>query len=310
MPGFRRNLVVTLWTATCWFGIATATAETLTLATYNVENYGLANRITEAGFRPEYPKPEAQKAALRKVIRSLNADVLILQEMGPQPFLDELRRDLRADGCDYPHAALALGPDQERHVAVLSKRPLKDVVTLADLEFAYFGAKERVKRGLLQATIETEAGDLALFALHLKSQLTDRADDPESATRRSGEARAIRDAILKRFPDPAHASFVVLGDCNDTRDSRAVQHLQRRGEARVSVLLPAADSRGETWTYAYKRRDTYSKVDHIFVSAPLVSVVAGGAAVIFDGDGVSLASDHRPVVVTLRLSQVFAPRKP
>lgn len=49
-------------------------AETLTLATYNVENYGPANRVTEAGYRQDYPKPEAEKRALRTGTRGLNAD--------------------------------------------------------------------------------------------------------------------------------------------------------------------------------------------------------------------------------------------
>lgn len=73
-------------------------AETLTLATYNVENYGPAKRVTEAGYRKDYPKPEAEKAALRTVLRGINADVLVLQEMGGAVYLEELRRDLKAEG--------------------------------------------------------------------------------------------------------------------------------------------------------------------------------------------------------------------
>ena len=35
-------------------------AETLTIATYNIENYGPADRVTKAGYRKDYPKPEAE----------------------------------------------------------------------------------------------------------------------------------------------------------------------------------------------------------------------------------------------------------
>src|SRR5687768_6399778 len=69
--------------------------ETLTIATYNLENYGPANRMTDAGYRKDYPKPEAEKQALRKVIRAIDADVIMLQEMGGAPYLEELRRDLK-----------------------------------------------------------------------------------------------------------------------------------------------------------------------------------------------------------------------
>jgi endonuclease/exonuclease/phosphatase family metal-dependent hydrolase len=66
------------------------------------------------------------------------------------------------------------------------------------------------------------------------------------------------------------------------------------------MLLPAADSRGELWTHAFRREESYSRVDHIFVSPALRSAVQNGAARIYDGPGVREASDHRPVVVTLK----------
>jgi endonuclease/exonuclease/phosphatase family metal-dependent hydrolase len=263
-----------------------AGAESLVIATYNVENYGPANRMTEAGYRKDYPKPEAEKRALRSVLRALNADV-------------ELRRDLRTEGLDYPHAALATASDADRHLAILSRRELRGVTTHTDLAFAYFGEKETVKRGLLEATVATAAGDVTIFALHLKSRFTERRDDPASAIRRAGEATAIRDRVLKRFPDPAAARFVILGDCNDSRSSKAVGFLQKRGKTEVAKLLPAADSRGETWTHAYRKEDSYTRVDQVLVSPLLFPAVRGAAARIHDGPGVREASDHRPIMVEL-----------
>jgi endonuclease/exonuclease/phosphatase family metal-dependent hydrolase len=296
--------------ATAWCGIvcafllvlsSVAHAETLTIATYNLENYGLANRMTEAGYRTDYPKPESEKRTLRTVIRTMAADVLVVQEIGGRTYLEELRRDLKSEGCEYPFAELASAADADRHVAILAKRPLKAVMTHTDLQFTYFGAKEPVKRGLLEATVASASGDITLFAVHLKSRFTDRADDPLSAIRRAGEATAIRDRVLKRFPDPANARFIVLGDCNDGRTSRALAFLQKRGKTEITRLLPAADSRGETWTHAYRKEDSYSRVDQILVSPALITAVSNQAARIFDGEGVREASDHRPVVVLLKL---------
>src|SRR5687768_9345436 len=122
-----------------------ARGETLTIATYNVENYGPADRMTEAGFRKDYPKPEPEKRALRTVIKGVAADVLVLQEMGHRQHLEELRRDLKADGVDYPFAELASAADEDRHMAILSKRPMSSVTTHTDLQFAYLGGKESVK---------------------------------------------------------------------------------------------------------------------------------------------------------------------
>lgn len=298
MKRFWRSLAA----AALVLGAAAARAETLAIATYNVENYGPANRMTEAGFRRDYPKPEAQKEALRRVIRDLRADVLVLQEMGGPAYLEELRRDLRSEGRDYPHAALATAGDPERRLAVLSLRPLLAVVTHDDLSFPYLGGRETVKRALLEVTIATSAGELTLFALHLKSRFTERPEDPLSGQRRAAEATAIRDRILRRFPVPAAARFAVLGDCNDGRTSRALAFLQRRGRTGIAVLLPAADSRGEVWSHAYRREETYSRVDQILVSPGLLPFVPAGAARIYDGPGVGAASDHRPVVVVLDLA--------
>ena len=75
----------------------------------------------------------------------------------------------------------------------------------------------------------------------------------------------------------------------------------RRGKTVVAELLPAADSRGDSWTHAYRKEESYSRMDHIFVSAVLRPAVKDGAAHIYDGPGVRDASDHRPVWVTLEL---------
>lgn len=286
-------LASALWLVT---GVQSAT---LTVATYNIENYGLADRMTEAGFRKDYPKPESEKQALREVIRGLKAEVLVLQEMGGPAYLEELRRDLKAEGLDFPHAMLATAADAERHLAVLSRLPLKGVTTHRDLLFTYFGQKETVKRGLLEATFAAPGGDVTIFALHLKSRFTERQDDPLSALRRAGEATAIRDRILERFPEPAAARFLILGDCNDHRASRPVAALQRRGKTEIATLLPGTDSRGETWTHYYRREETYSRVDLIFASSPLKPFIRGGVSRVYDGPGVRQASDHRPVLIEL-----------
>lgn len=273
--------------------------ETLTIATYNVENYGVADRMTENGYRKEYPKPEAQKEALRKVIRAVDADVWVLQEIGGAEYVRELQRDLRREGTDYPHTAVIEAADEARRVAVLSRRAFADVVQHRDLEFRYFGGMEKVKRGLIEVRFATAAGEVALFGVHLKSRYTDRADDPRSAIRREGEATAIRDAVLRRFPEPAKARFLIVGDFNDDRTSRTLQRMRKRGDVAIAELLPARDTRGEAWTHVYRKEDSYTRVDHVLVSPGLFDAVRGGAAWIFDGEGGRDASDHRPVVVTL-----------
>ncbi len=274
----------------------------LSIATYNLANYNLTDRTIEGAFLTQYPKPEREKAALRRVLRELDADVLALQEIGGEPFLRELRRDLRSEGLDYAHGTVLAAADPARRVAVLSRLPLARVIEHTDLEFAYFEGRERVKRGLLEVHINTSAGELALFVVHLKSKWTERRDDPEAELRRDREATLVRDRILTQFPEPATARFVIAGDLNAGPTERAYRALTERGPLQVSAAVPAMDSRGETWTHRYRRADLYSRVDFILVSPGLLPAVVGGAGQILDTPSVPRASDHRPVKVELEFA--------
>lgn len=278
-------------------------ASALTVATYNVENYLVTDRMADGAYRQAYPKPETEKTALRLAIATMGADVLALQEMGKPPFLAELQRDLKAEGHDYPHAVVLEAADEARHVAFLSKVPFKEVREHKAVPAKYLGESDVVKRGVLEAVIATDRGDLSLFVIHLKSRRTERKDDPEGAAQRHAEAVAVRDLVLARFPDPTSALFAVLGDWNDNRTSRAIRALQKRGNTELGEILRAADSRGDTWTHAYRREDSYSRIDFILVSSGLKPHVAnGGRATIYDGPGAREASDHRAVFMTLDLA--------
>ncbi len=280
-----------------WTAFAPARAETLTVATYNIENYTSTNRMVEDRFRPDYPKQEKSKAALREVIKAMDADVLALQEIGGAAYLEELRLDLATEGIDYPYGHVLVAADSERRIAVLSRRPLLAVKDHADLKFEYFDESVPVRRGLLEVSVALGEGAITLFVVHLKSRLTERGDDPSSASLRAGEAVAVRDRILERCPDPQISSFLVLGDFNDLRPNRPLRAILDRGKTKICNWVPAADSRGHTWTHYYQRQEVYSRVDHILVSPAAEPLVK--RAWIVDAAATAEASDHRPLVVQL-----------
>jgi len=95
---------------------------------------------------------------------------------------------------------------------------------------------------------------------------------------------------------------MICGDWNDTRNSKPVKALQKRGETVLGELVWAADSRGENWTHRYRKEDTYSRIDYFLASPPLKSFIRNGRGQVYDGPGVNEASDHRPVMVTLNLN--------
>jgi endonuclease/exonuclease/phosphatase family metal-dependent hydrolase len=277
-------------------------ARALTVATYNVENYLVTDRMVDGVFRQDFPKPEAEKKALRAAIKALGADVLAVQEMGKEAYLQELLTDLRAEGVDYPHAVLLEAADADRHVAILSKVPFKDVQRHAKIPVKFQGIADFVKRGLLEVTIATSAGDLTIFTTHLKSKRTDRKEDPESALQRTAEAEAVRDLVLRRFPDPTQAKFIVSGDWNDTRGTRAIRAMAKRGDTVIGEIIRAYDEDGDVWTHFFRREDSYSRIDYLLVSPGLKPLVANkGTGRILDNADVRAASDHRPVFVKLNL---------
>lgn len=298
------------WAVVAWLVLAAgeASAGTLTVATYNVQNYNLTDRIVEGGFRPAYPKPEDEKAALRAMIAALDADVIALQEVGGEPFLRELRRDLAGEGVNYPHVAAMFGADEQRGLGVISRVPLGVVTAHRDLLAKRRGAEEAepVRRGLLEVEVPAEGGTVTLFVIHLKSRISELRDDPAAEDQRVAEAQAVRDRILLRFPDPAQARFVILGDCNDTPGSRALQALEARGKTVISRWVDAMDERGQRWTHVYTRPAVYSRFDQALVSPGLWDGKSDAATARIVGEPwktVSKASDHRPLVLTLRTAE-------
>jgi endonuclease/exonuclease/phosphatase family metal-dependent hydrolase len=278
----------------------TAGAEaSLTVMTWNVENYLAEDRVIDGEFRTAFPKPEKAKTALRAAIRAAVPDVLALQEMGPEPYLEELQRDLATEGTAYPYRVLLAGPDPERHVAVLARVPLAQVTP--HVEVPVRGAKgdaaQLVRRGVLEVAVALGDRTITLFVVHLKSRYTGDPNDPFSAAQRLGEAEAVRDLVLRRFPRPAEAPFLLLGDCNDAPRSRPVQMLLRRGGTKIAELLPALDANGDGWTHHFRKEDSFSRVDYILVSPGLRPAVI--KVWIFDSADVRAASDHRPVLVRL-----------
>ena len=312
--GGRRSsakLAVLAWMGVIWI-VATASARAapvgdwMTVATYNLQNYTLADRrLADGGFRPDYPKPEAEKKALRAVIRSLDADIIALQEIGGTPFLNELRRDLAAEGQDYPYGEAGLAADENRGLAVLSRVPLGRVTLHRDLKARRHGAEEEaaVRRGLLELEVPTPGGVITVFVVHLKSRLTDDKQDPAAEDLRVAEAQTVRDRVLELCPEPSVARFVIVGDFNDTPGSRALKAMQARGKTEIATWLDALDERGQRWTHAYTQIGVYSRFDQALVSEGLRRGNSGNATARVAGDPwveVAAASDHRPLVLRVR----------
>lgn len=279
-------------------------AEKLRVASYNLENYTLTDRKTADGYVKNAPKPEKEKEALRTVILAMNADVLAVQEIGGPAFVEELRRDLKTAGIDYPHTVTLEGPDPHRRVAFLSKKPFAQTVRHARIEtgFEIASPHERValvNRGLLGVTLTVEDRPVTLYTVHLKSRLTSNAGDPRAERERLAEAAAIRTTLAGDGIGKPDTLALLCGDFNDGPNSKTITGFAQNAGTPFLTLLDAKDAAGEIWTYRNAKKGFYDRSDYAFVSPALKPFVTRSRAL--DNPSTGAASDHRPIVVDIEI---------
>lgn len=274
--------------------------EELRIATYNLRNYLVMDRMVAGTWRPAYPKPENEKTILRQIIREVSPDILVLQEMGTLNLLQELRADLSREGLHYEYALHMKGVDEVRHLAVLSTRQPTEVMEHRDLDFKYFDARETVKRGMFELRFDLGGGEsFQLFAVHLKSRFTDNKEDLKSDLRRAREAEACRNRLIERTHERGLSKFLIAGDFNDHPSSATLRRFYQRGDLELGILVPAADSRGEVWTYYYEKEARYEGVDGFIASQAMLPRIKSGRAHIVDSPGALTGSDHRMVYLDI-----------
>ena len=273
-------------------------ASTLRIASINVENYLLMDRWADGKWRKEYPKPSKEKRALRSMINQVNPDILLIQEIGDEPFLNELWMDLNVtNGTQFLYSAWMPGSyeEEERHLAVLSKIPLQSVLQHKDITFTYFGEKKKPSRGLMEINFQTKDQTWTLFNLHLKSKWTERKDDPEANIRREKEARAVRDFIRSKYPPSIQPCYVIAGDFNDHKNSAALRRFTQVNQTKLAFMLPCQDRNRHFWTHYYAKEDSYARLDYLLVSPAMQKYYLPDSAGIYDGYHTLMASDHRMV---------------
>ncbi len=289
----------TIWALALAAAIPATAAETLRVASYNVRNYLCMDRLVEGAFRLDYPKPEKEKAVVRATIRSVEPDILALQEIGSLEFLLELRDDLAREGLRYDGYAIAEAADETRRLGALWKAErVIEAVTHADIAFTYFGQRLPMKRGLLELKLGRGGSQpsASIFVAHLKSRYTDDRRDTQSAKRRAREAQAARDRILELFPDPSNQRFLIVGDLNDGPDSGAVGRFIAKGRRPLTRMIELTDRSGLRWTHDYRKAGMYSQIDYILVSPgwPGMASLRGQIA---DRPDYYEGSDHRLIWV-------------
>ncbi|MEO0913187.1 MAG: endonuclease/exonuclease/phosphatase family protein [Pseudomonadota bacterium] len=267
------------------------------------------------------PKDPNDTATIANRIRTMNADVLAVQEVEHIEILKAFNRDHL--GGMYPHVALIEGNDQRLiDVGLLSRLPLGPITSHQaaihpdDPERRVFG------RDLQQVEIRSDAGAklFTLYNTHMKSHFVPFDQDQEAGAiaanaRRRRQAETIRDIISKE--ERKGAKFVLLGDMNDPPESEDLapmftidgQAMVNGLENAVETRPPKAETPGQgpgpdtaTWTHRFNppgpEFPRYEQFDQIWLSHGLAGSLASAhidRRTKHGGDG----SDHDPAWVIL-----------
>jgi endonuclease/exonuclease/phosphatase family metal-dependent hydrolase len=290
--------------AVCFTGWPLPGADVFRVASYNLDNYLDQPAGGRAAKSPE------SKAKIRASIRAMNPDVLALQEMGSTNALLELRASLKAEGLDFPHWEQVTGWDTNIHVAILSRLPIVARHPHTHEAFLLRGRRFQVSRGFGELTIQVNGNyRFTLLGAHLKSRrVVPEADEAEL---REQEALLLREKITALLAANPDINLVVLGDFNDTKDSKSTRILLGRGKTALIDTRPAERNgddqppsnprfapRDIAWTHFYGKEDAYSRIDYILVSRGMARELDTSGTYVLALPNWGVASDHRPIVAS------------
>jgi len=274
------------------------------VATFNVENY-----VEDPGSRRPL-KPEAARAKVCESIAALKPDVIALEEMGSTNALMELQGALRKSGLDLPFWDHITGYDTNIHLALLSRFPIAARHPHTNETYLLGARRFYVTRGFIEEEIKVNTNyKFTLIAGHLKSKVASGIADEQEW--REEEAAVLRRIIDARLASDPEARLVVLGDFNDTQDSRAMKSILGRGKTALFDTRPAeraggsagpqttgdpAQPRRSTWTDFYAKEDSFSRIDYILISHGLQKDWRGEETYVLNLPDWGVASDHRPLV--------------
>jgi endonuclease/exonuclease/phosphatase family metal-dependent hydrolase len=286
----------------CLSSAAPVRAQAFRVATFNLDNY-----VEDAVANRPLKTPEA-RAKVRDSILALRPDVIALEEMGSTNALMELQGALKNAGLDLPFWDHVTGGDTNIHLALLSRFPIVARHPRTNETFLLGGRRMVVSRGFIEDEIQVAPRyRLALIAAHLKSKLASvLADEQEWREEEAAILRRIIDARLAADPGER---LVVLGDFNDTKDSRALKIILGAGKTELFDTRPVERAGGQTrpdgisWTEHYAKEDVYSRIDYILVSGGLRPDWVGAETYVLNLPDWNEASDHRPLVAGFRAAE-------
>lgn len=264
---------------------------------YNVRNY-LNMWRTIDGERRMTGKPENEVTQLIQVIVKSKADILGICEIGEMEELQQLQSLLKKEGLDLPYLHHTGGSDTVRHLAILSKFPIKPNPQ-PDLHFTMDGKAYSVRRGILDAYVSTPVGDVRFLGIHFKSK-REVAEFSQELMRKN-EAYTLRRHLTKIHDNPTTAQdkVIVYGDFNDHTRTPAIKAVVGARSSKAHCRpINLKDKHGLTWTHFWSYQDVYGRLDYVMANKAMLPLIKQEKSEIIDVSDHPKASDHRPLKIT------------
>lgn len=281
---------------------------TLRIATYNVAN--LFDRYDDpytddlVPARGTAPKSSRALYALARVIKAINADILLLQEVENRNFLAEFNAAY-LDGLKYEYVVLIEANNSHIggrgiDVALLSRVPVHSATTFQYQRFSLpNGSQVSFSRDFLYVRLRPQGfPELHVFNLHAPSRLGGNT----AAARRLAEAQHAARILRELFPRNANVWIIIGGDFNDEPQSPSLLTFTRIPGLPLR-RIPAYDLQGNTATWISPGSPWQpATFDHLLLSPAAARYLVGTNAYIWNDDPrlAAEASDHRPVYLDLR----------
>jgi endonuclease/exonuclease/phosphatase family metal-dependent hydrolase len=245
-------------------------ANSLDIVTWNIEHF---------------PKETSTVALLTEIIKSMNADVIAVQEIESQDAFNQLVSALEGwSGKLYFNGSLGQG--------FLYKN--SEITSSTDLTLLFAGDTGPFPRPLVVTTVTHTSGKVVtLINVHLKC-----CDEGE--TRRQEASVKLKSYIDNNLSDKA---VVVLGDYNDDITSptstNVFQNFINDGDHYRFTDMPIAAGSSLNWSYP----SWPSHLDHLLVTNELFSSIDKVTTLELDkceSRYEADVSDHRPVMLQLK----------
>lgn len=272
---------------------------TVTVATYNVLNLFDDHDDPYREDEGTPKKPDDQLRCLAGSIRSVNADVLCVEEVENRDVLESFARTMLMDMGYRDVVSFESNDVRGIECGVLSRFPVGPVTSHRFRDFDDgAGGKARFRRDLLQVRIEPPGcTPFDVFVVHLKSK---RGDAESSLKDRMSEAHAIQSVLgdmLKRDPS---ARFLICGDFNDTWDSQPLKTIAGDGPTRLVDFLSDLPAGAKS----YNQPPHAELIDYILCSPALAKCYVPKSYRIAEGSVATTGSDHNPVIAQFKLNRV------